>query len=168
VIDWVLLALRLWLGIVMLAHGFHHARSLTGTAKWFDQKGFTRPIVTATLSAGGELAIGASFVLGFLTPFAVAGLVATMTIAFWAVHRASGFFVFRRPDEGWEYVATLSLVAAVIGVLGPGRFSADSLLGWGWVDGWTGAIVVAFGLVIAAIQLLIGWRRPQERGEGGR
>jgi len=161
-IDWVLLALRVWLGAVMLAHGWNHARSLTGTAKWFRKVGFTRPLITATLSAGGELAIGAAFVAGFLTPLAVAGLVATMAIAYWTVHRYAGFFVFQRPDEGWEYVATLALVGAAIGFLGPGRFSVDAWLGWWWVDGWTGAVAVGAGLVIAALQLLVGWRRPQD------
>ena len=160
-LDWIVLTMRLWLGAVMLAHGLNHARSMTGTAKWFAKAGFRRPIVTAALSAGGEVAIGAAFVLGFLTPVAVAGLVATMAIAYWTVHRFAGFFVFHRPDEGWEYVATLAVMAAVIGFLGPGRFSADAWLGWDWVDGWTGAVAVGAGLVLAALQNLVGWRRPQ-------
>lgn len=162
-IHGVLLLVRVWLGSVMVAHGFHHSRSLAGTAKWFDSKGFTRPLLMATLSAGGELAIGAGLIIGFLTPFASAGLVVVTSVAFWTIHRFAGFFVFKRPDEGWEYVATLAVVATAVAMLGPGRYSLDAWLGWDeWLDGWTGLVVVAGGIVVAALSLFAGWRRPQE------
>ena len=115
--DAMLLVLRVWLGIVMLAHGRHHARSPAGTAKWFASKGFRQAELNARLSAFGELAIGAALVAGLLTSPAAAGLVATMVVAFWSIHRFAGFYVFKRPDEGWEYVATLCVVATFVAVV---------------------------------------------------
>lgn len=155
--------LRAWLGIVMVAHGYHHARSLEGTAKWFASKGFRNASLFAGASAAGEFAIGTGLILGFLTAFAAAGLVAVAATAFWAIHRFSGFYVFKRPDEGWEYVGTLAVAATVLAVLGPGRYSIDSALGWaGSLDGWVGLAVIAGGLALAAVQLAVGWRRPPD------
>ncbi|MFO7547867.1 MAG: DoxX family protein, partial [Acidimicrobiia bacterium] len=128
-IDLALTVLRLWLGVVMLAHGFNHARSLEGTASWFASKGFRQPALNARASAFGELAIGAGLVAGLLTSAAAAGLIATMTVAFGSIHRFAGFFVFKRPDEGWEYVATLAVAAFTVAVAGPGPYSLDAVLG---------------------------------------
>lgn len=159
--DLVLLGFRLWLGAVMVAHGVNHGRSLDGTTRWFAAKGFRPPRPVAIASALGELAAGAGLIVGLLTPAAAAGVVIVAANAFWAIHRFAGFFVFRRPDEGWEYVATLAVLATGVAVLGPGEYSLDHLLGWtGSLDGWTGLAVVGGGLVVAAIQLAIGWRRP--------
>jgi putative oxidoreductase len=113
------------------------------------------------MSALSELAIGAGLILGLLTPFAAAGVVATMTVAFWAIHRFSGFFVFRRPDEGYEYVATLAVVSVVLGLLGPGSMSVDALLGLDdTFSGALGAAIVLGGFVIGLGQLALFWRKP--------
>lgn len=161
--DGVLLGLRVWLGVVMLAHGFHHARSLDGTKKWFASKGFRAARLAAIGSAVGELAIGGALALGLATPVAAAGLVVVTVNAFWTIHRFAGFFVFRRPDEGWEYVATLAVAAIVVAVAGPGRFSLDWVLEWAdSLDGATGLWIVLGGMLLAAIQLAVMWRKPQE------
>ena len=144
----------------MLAHGVNHARSLDGTAKWFARIGFSQPDLNARASAFGELAIGAALVVGLATPLALAGVVTIMAVAFWSVHRRAGFFVFARPDEGWEYVATVTVAALVLATLGPGPWSVDAALGWDRFDGWTGLGIAALGFVAAAAQLAIMWRRP--------
>lgn len=156
----VVTALRVWLGIVMLAHGVNHARSQEGTAKWFARIGFKRPAMNARASALGELAIGAALILGLATPLAAAGVVTIVTVAFWSVHRFAGFFVFARPDEGWEYVATLAVGALTLATLGPGTWSVDAALGWDRFDGWTGLGIAALGFVAAALHLAALWRRP--------
>lgn len=162
-IDGVLLLLRVWLGVVMLAHGYHHARSIEGTAKWCASKGFRNPRLAAIASAAGELAIGAGMAAGLLTSFAAAGLVAVTFTAFWTIHRFAGFFVFKRPDEGWEYVATLAVVATAVAALGPGRYSLDAAFGLADpLDGWIGLLILAGGLLVGAIQLAVAWRRPVE------
>ncbi len=63
-------------------------------------------------------------IVGLLTPFAAAGVVGVMGVAWMINHRGNGFFIFR-PGEGWEYVMTLGIVGIAIGALGPGEWSLD-------------------------------------------
>jgi putative oxidoreductase len=162
-IDVVVLILRVWAGVVMLAHGVNHARSIDGTERWFAKVGFRSPRLNAMMSAGNELAIGSGLILGLLTPIAAAGLAATMFVAFWAIHRFAGFFVFHRPDEGYEYVTTMAVVALAITMLGPGEYSLDNAIGWldGW-DGWVGAGIWALGILAGAGLLATFWRNPRD------
>lgn len=161
--DVALLILRLWAGLVIIAHGVNHGRSLEGTANWFASKGFRNAQLNAVLSSGNEIAIGIGLVAGLLTSVAAAGLAATMFVAFWSIHRFAGFFNFHRPDEGYEYVATLAVVSLAIAVAGPGSVSIDSALGIAEnLDGWVGAGIIAAGFVVAAGQLATFWRKPDE------
>lgn len=160
-IDLALLGLRLWLGLVMVAHGVNHGRSIESTGEWFASKGFVHPALIARGSAAGEVAIGIGLALGALTSFAAAGLVTTMSIAFWVIHRHAGFFVFQRPDEGWEYVATLAVAALVVATIGPGGYSVDAALGWSpHLDGLTGLLIVGGGVLLAVVTLVAAWRKP--------
>lgn len=161
--DAALLILRVWLGAVMIAHGVNHARSIDGTASWFASKGFRQARLNATVSAWGEIAIGLGLVLGLLTSPAAAGLIATMTVAFGSIHRFAGFFVFHRPDEGWEYVATLAVAGLALAMLGPGAVSVDAALGIDDVlSGWTGLVIGLAGLAAGVLQLAVFWRRPSK------
>lgn len=166
-IDVAMLILRVWAGVVMLAHGVNHARNLDGTERWFARIGFRSARLNALMSAGNELAIGSALVLGLLTPVAAAGLVGTMFVAFWAIHRFAGFFVFHRPDEGYEYVATLAVVALVIAIVGAGEYSLDAAIGWldGW-DGWIGAAIWLAGIVGGVALVTLTWRRPEKTDQG--
>lgn len=166
-LDFVLLTIRVWLGVVMIAHGIGHARNLDGTARWFESIGFRSAPLQARLSATGELAIGSALILGLLTGPALAGLIATMAVAFWSVHRAAGFFVYARPDEGWEYVVTLAIVAAALAVAGPGSISLDASLGVdALLDGAVGLALAGVGILAGAAQLAATWRRPVDQPVG--
>ena len=162
-VELAVTGLRVWLGVVMIAHGLNHARSLDRTAKWFGSVGFKMPRRQAQVSAFGEMAIGASLVAGFLTTFGAFGLIAVVSVAFWSIHRFAGFFVFSRPDEGYEYVATLVLAALALAALGPGPWSMDALVGIAdELDGWVGLGIAALGMVAAAVQLSVLWRKPED------
>lgn len=160
-IDVAMLVLRVWLGVVMVAHGVNHARSLDGTAKWFGSVGFSSPRLNAWLSAANEIAVGVALVIGLLTSVAAAALAATMVVAFWSIHRFVGFFVFHRPDEGYEYVVTLVVAAMAVAMVGPGLASIDAALGIdGNFDGWSGALIFGLGLLAGAVHLAFFWRAP--------
>ena len=164
--DIALLSLRAWAGIVMIAHGINHGRNLQGTASWFESKGFRAPNLNAFLSSAAEITFGLALIAGLLTSIAAAGVVATMLAAFWTVHRFAGFFVFRRPDEGYEYVVTLAVVALAAAMAGPGALSVDAELGIAdQLDGWVGAGIIGLGLLAGAGQLAVFWRRPAEEKE---
>jgi len=158
--DLAILILRLWLGVVMLAHGTNHARSIDGTASWFASKGFRKARSNAMASAGAEIAIGLGLLSGLLTALAAAGLIATMTVAFGSIHRFAGFFVFHRPDEGYEYVVSLSMAALALATLGPGTASLDAAFGIS-MGGWTGFVIGLAGFVLGFIQLAALWRKPE-------
>ena len=165
-IDTAMLVLRVWMGIVMLAHGINHARTQEGTARWFEKVGFKSPELNARLSAGNEIAIGLALIAGLLTTIAAAGLVATMLVAFWAIHRFSGFFVFRRPNEGYEYVATMAVASLVLAILGPGAVSIDDVIGIADdLNGALGAAIIGLGLLAGAGQLAVFWRKPAATAE---
>jgi len=164
-IDWALMALRGVAGVVMLAHGIKHARGRTKTADWFGSIGFRMPDLQWFASTATEIGVGVLLVAGLGTTFASAGLVAVMVVAFWTVHRAAGFWVTARPEEGWEYVLVLGSVGLAIAIAGPGAFSIDAALGIEDVlDGWFGAVVIGGGVVAAAAQIALFFR-PRDVAE---
>lgn len=164
-VDIALLILRLWLALVITLHGINHWRSLDGTANWFESKGFKSARTNAKLSAYAEVLIGLGLAIGLLTSLAVIGLVAIMFVAFWSIHRFAGFFNFHRPDEGYEYVATVVVAGLVLMVVGPGRFSLDHVIGLADdLDGWIGFAAVGLGLLAGYAQTLIFWERPEKEG----
>ena len=163
-VDIAMLSLRVWTGVVIIAHGINHGRSLDGTASWFEKVGFRQPRLNAMLSAGLEVAVGVGLIFGFLTSLAAAGLASTMFVAFWAIHRHVGFFVFHRPDEGYEYVATLGFVALAIAIAGPGSVSIDAVIGLDdFLSGVVGGGIFALGIAAAAGLLATFWRKPVKK-----
>ncbi|MGB5567205.1 MAG: DoxX family protein, partial [Acidimicrobiia bacterium] len=106
-IDWAMMVLRGVAGVVLLAHGIKHAKGRAKTATWFGSIGFRSPDLQWFASTATEVGVGILLIIGFGTSFGAAGLVAVMVVAFWTVHRAAGFWVTARPDEGWEYVLVL-------------------------------------------------------------
>ena len=84
-----------------------------------------------------------------------------MFVAFWSIHRFVGFFVFHRPDEGYEYVATLAVVALALAIMGPGSASVDAALDLDEsLSGAIGAGIFAAGILAAVGQLATFWRKP--------
>src|SRR6476620_492367 len=108
-IDVTLLALRLGLGGMLVAHGTNKVfgpGGLSGTTSWFKTLGFRPPWLHARLAAAIEIGAGTLMVIGLLTPFASAAYVALMTVAALTDHSGKGFFVFK---GGWEYVGFVGL-----------------------------------------------------------
>ncbi|MBW0106372.1 DoxX family protein [Pseudonocardia sp. KRD291] len=156
------LVLRAVVGSTMIAHGVHHARTLSGTAGWFESIGFRRPREQAMASAVVEVGSGGALLLGAATPLAASAVVGTMAVAARAVHAENGFFI---TSEGYEYVVMVSAASLALGALGSGPVSVDRLLGV--PDRMTGStravLVLALGLGAAASQLAAFWRRPGPR-----
>jgi putative oxidoreductase len=157
--DIAALILRLVLGGIMLAHGIKHARGRTKTSNWFGSIGFKSPDLQWFASTATEVGVGVLLIVGVFTTLAAAGVIGVMTVAFVSVHRAAGFWVTARPDEGWEYILTLSAVAAALAIAGPGGISLDAALGLDTLlDGWIGGGAVVFGVLTAGVQLAIFFR----------
>ncbi len=130
--DLGLLALRLVLGAVFLAHGAQKAfgafggPGFEGAAGFIGSMGFRPARFWTALAVGGELAAGFLFLLGLLTPLAGLLVLATMAVAIAKVHGPKGFFV---QDGGYEYNLVLIVTALAVAAIGPGRFSLDYVLG---------------------------------------
>lgn len=156
------LLLRGVLGGTMIAHGLRHARTLDGTAGWFGSIGFRQPRLQAQLSAAVEIGAGTALAGGAATPLAASAVVGTMAVAYRTVHRPNGYFI---TAEGWEYVGFISAAAVALAALGPGKFSADHLLGLDNVGKpWQRAALAAgLGIGGAAAQLAAFWERPAPR-----
>lgn len=157
--DVALMVVRAWVAVVMLAHGIRHAKTIEGTAGWFSSLGWDHAHAQARFSALGEIAMAVGIGAGLLTSVAAAGVIATMTVAFWTVHRKAGFFVFARPDEGYEYVGTLAATMFALAVIGPGQVSLDHVLELG-LDGWLGAAIAVSGIIVAIGHLVLFWEEP--------
>lgn len=165
-LDWATLILRIAVGLVMIAHGVKHARGRVKTTNWFAGMGFRNAPFQWFASTATEIGVGVLLIAGLLTSFAAAGVIGILFVAFWVVHRKAGFWITARPDEGWEYVFTLSAVALAIAITGAGEASIDEALGIvGDLNGWVGLVIALAGVVVAAGQVALFWR-PAEVGAG--
>ncbi|MBA3606386.1 MAG: DoxX family protein [Actinomycetota bacterium] len=165
-IDVALLVVRVAFGVGLSAHGLNKVFGggrLAGTGRWFGSMGMRWPQVQARLAAGTEIGAGWAFAAGLLTPLAAAGIVAVMLVALWVAHRRNGFFIFRK-GEGWEYTASIAVVAWTVATIGPGTASLDHALGLtgdgGLHSGWAGGLIAGVVGVGSAVGLLAASYRP--------
>ena len=90
--DTGLLIIRVVLGLTLAAHGaqklfkWFGGYGIAGTGGFLESMGFRPGRLFATLSGLGEFAGGLGLAVGFLTPLAAAGIIATMLVAIWTVH----------------------------------------------------------------------------------
>ena len=158
-----LLIVRVSVGATMVAHGYNHiyrGGKIKGTAGWFESLGMKPGLLHAWLASLTELAAGAGLIVGLLTPLAAGAIIGTLAVAFITNHRTAGFFVFRRPTEGWEYLMNLIAASVAIGCLGPGRWSLDNAVGF-HPSGWAGLVItLVIGVGGAAGLLAAFWRPP--------
>ncbi|MCU1400498.1 MAG: DoxX family protein [Acidimicrobiales bacterium] len=160
--SFALLVVRVGFGLFLAAHGYNKifgGGKLKGTAGWFGSMGMKWPKWQARMAATTEIGSGVLFALGLATPFAAAGMIGLMIVAIVTAHRKNGFFVFR-PGQGWEYCASIAIMAFGVGTIGAGKYSIDHAIHKD-VSGWTGALITLIGVVGAAAQLAICYRPPK-------
>jgi putative oxidoreductase len=120
-----LLAIRVALGVVVLAHGLEKVGDLQGTEQFFGSLGIPAPALMAPLATFTEVIGGALLIAGLLTPLAGVALAVDMLVAYLTVHAGKGFFV---ADGGYELVLLLGVAALGVAATGAGRFSLDGAL----------------------------------------
>lgn len=155
------LALRLVVGGFFVGHGVQKlthrlgGHGVEGTAGMMESMQM-RPGKTNALAAGvAETAGGAALALGLGTPFAAAGLIATMTTAVRKVHLANGPW---NAAGGYEYNAVLIAAATALAGDGPGKLSVDALIGKSrWGVGWALFALIA-GVVGSTVAIEAGKR----------
>lgn len=159
-IDLGLLTLRVVFGLFLAYHGYNKVfgpGGLTGTAGWFGSIGMKWPLWQARLAATTEIGAGLLFAAGLITPFAGAGIIGVMIVAIVVAHWKVGFFIFK-PNQGWEYCASIAVVAFAVSMTGGGRWSLDNALNIDF-HGWCGAAIAGVvGIGGAVGQLTLSYR----------
>jgi putative oxidoreductase len=161
--DTIMLLARLVVGPTIFWHGYNkmfRGGKIPGTAGWFDSMGMKpNGKIHAYVAALTEMGTGVLMLLGLLTPLAAAGIVGLMVVAGWTTHRTA----FLITKGGFEYVLVLGALAAMIGALGPGRWSLDHafhLCKYLQPD-WRGlAISLGLGLGAGILTLALCYRPP--------
>jgi putative oxidoreductase len=131
-VDTGLLIIRVVVGLSLAAHGAQKlfgafgGYGIAGTGGFFESLGLRPGKLFATIAGLGETGGGLGLVLGLLTPFAAAAILATMLVAIVKVHFEKGFF---GQNGGYEYPLVLGAVAVGLGFTGAGNFSIDAVLG---------------------------------------
>jgi putative oxidoreductase len=125
--PFALLVMRLVLGAIMIAHGyhkvwggFHHHMDFVGSLglpKWL-----------AYLSAGTEFFGGIAIVLGLFARFFAAAFIIEMAVAIWKVHFKNGLM----GNGGYEFPLALATIAFGLLCFGGGPWGATFGKSGGW------------------------------------
>jgi putative oxidoreductase len=129
--DLGLLVLRVVIGLIVAAHGsqklfgWFGGPGLKGATGWLTSLRMRPAAFWALLAGLAEFGGGVLLALGFLTPFAVAGIFSAMLMAIVLAHWPK----FWASEGGLEYPLVLLTSALAVGIAGAGAFSLDSSLG---------------------------------------
>ncbi|NNC13712.1 DoxX family protein [Planctomonas sp. JC2975] len=150
------LILRVVVGLLFIGHGLQKLAGLFGgggleqTEKTMDALGMHPARLQARAAGLAETAGGAALALGVATPFASAGLIATMITAIRKVHARNGIW---NSNGGVEFNVVM-IAAATLLAERPGKASVDGAFGRSkWGTGWAIFAIVAGALgSVLAIQ----------------
>lgn len=125
------LALRIPVGIILLAHGAQKlfgafgGYGLEGTGQWMASIGLEPGYLMALLAGSAEFFGGLALILGFLTRPAAIVAALTLLVAIVTVHLENGLFL---SNNGYEF--GLALLAASVSLIfaGAGSLSIDNII----------------------------------------
>jgi putative oxidoreductase len=121
--DWALLALRVALGIILIAHGIPKWRDMKGTAGWMGSIGLRPGIAFALAAAILEVVGGLALIFGFLTQFVALMILAQFIVIILKVNRTKGL------RGGYELDLMIAATALLLATTGGGLFGLDRTFG---------------------------------------
>ncbi|MDP3974897.1 MAG: DoxX family protein [Candidatus Jorgensenbacteria bacterium] len=121
--DWALLALRIVLGVILIAHGYPKLRNLKGTADWMGSVGLRPGIAFAVASVVIEFFGGLALIAGFATQIVALAVLVQFVVIILKVNRAKGL------KGGYEFDLLIAASALLLATTGSGLFGLDSTLG---------------------------------------
>ncbi|MCX6020402.1 MAG: DoxX family protein [Chloroflexi bacterium] len=130
--DSGLLLLRVMIGLLMAGHGaqklfgWSGGPGLGGLTGYLRSLGFRPAAFWAFTGALGEFGGGLLLALGLFTPLAASLIISSMLVAAFSMHWRNGLWI---TNGGYEYTLTTGVVAAALGLTGPGAVSLDAALG---------------------------------------
>ena len=124
-VEFVLFAVRLVLGAVMVYYGWPKIRDLRAAAREFDiEKGIRPGWLFGTIVALTEFGGGLLLLLGIIPEFAAAAFAFQMTLGtFWKIKAGKGF-------PAWSYDLLALVTALTVMVLGGGLWSGTYAADW--------------------------------------
>jgi putative oxidoreductase len=162
-----LLVLRVAVGLTIAGHGAQKlfgwwgGGGIGGTARMFDAIGFRPGRATAVLGGVAEAGGGLSLALGLFTPLGSLAVVSMMLGAIIAVHRPKGWW---NQNGGMEFPTLIGVIALVLVLTGPGRYSLDRALGLDWAGpAWAVAVLLA---ALVSGGAIIFWLRTTRTDAG--
>jgi putative oxidoreductase len=125
--DVALLATRVLLGVIMLAHGYQKlvVNGIGRTTDGFQSMSIPVAIVSASFVTVVEVVGGVLLILGLLTTVVAGCMGFVMAGAALFVHAKHGVFV---SDGGWELVGSIAGALLAVAAAGPGRFTLPQVL----------------------------------------
>lgn len=163
--DTGVLVLRLVVGLLIAGHGVQKVsfrlggNGLAGGTEEFRHDGFRGGRLTALAAGAGQIGSGLFLAAGLLTPAAAMAAMGVMTVA-GTVKWHNGLWV---QNDGYEYPLVLVVVAAVLALTGPGRWSADHALGLTPWPLWISLAALVTGPA-AGLLTRVALRRPLAPG----
>jgi len=125
------LALRIPIGIILMAHGsqklfgWFGGYGLEGTGQWMASIGLTPGYLMALMAGSSEFFGGLLLIIGLLTRPTALVLSFTMVVAIFSVHIGNGLFL---SNNGYEFGLALLAATLSLTISGAGKLSADNLL----------------------------------------
>ncbi|ABM24191.1 DoxX family protein [Shewanella putrefaciens] len=125
------LALRIPIGIILIAHGaqklfgWFGGYGLEGTGQWMASIGLTPGYLMALMAGSSEFFGGLFLLLGLLTRPTALVLSFTMVVAIFSVHIGNGLFL---ANNGYEFGLALLAATVSLAISGAGKLSLDNLL----------------------------------------
>ena len=124
--DFILLSLRIFLGIIFIAHGSQKlfgilsGRGISGTISMVESMGFFLPGFLAWILALSEFLGGLGITLGILPRTSAFLISIIMLVAIFSIHVENGFF---NKNGGIEFPLLLLVVAFTIFNAGAGKYA---------------------------------------------
>lgn len=121
--DWVMLALRVFLGIVFIVHGLPKLKNLKQTSEWFDSVGFKPGTFWGPFAAILEVFGGTALFLGAFTQiFAALFAVEMAVVTLWKLGKGQKF------AGGYEFDMALAFISLILLTSGITSYSVDDYL----------------------------------------
>ncbi len=164
--DLGIFTLRVVIGLLFIGHGtqklfgWFGGRGLQATAQGYESLHLQPTKLWAALAGLSEFLGGVGLALGLITPVAAALVIGVMLMAIIKVHLKNGVW---NQNRGFEYPLVNLLVAAFIGLFGPGAFALERVMKLSYPVDLAFVISLAVVLAVVLIGMVSGRLIPQSQ-----